>query len=74
VFAIEDNGIGIDPEYHERVFGVFRRLKTDSPGTGIGLAICKAVVERWGGRIWVESELGAGATFRFTVPFKKELR
>jgi PAS domain S-box-containing protein len=67
-FAVEDNGIGIAPEYHDRVFGVFRRLHSDAPGTGIGLAITKAAVERWGGRIWVESDLGKGATFKFTAP------
>ena len=72
VFTVEDNGIGIDPEYHERVFGVFKRLHTDSAGTGIGLAICKAAVERWGGRIWVESQSGSGAAFRFTVPLVPE--
>ena len=70
-FAVKDSGIGIAPEYHERVFGVFKRLDASSAGTGIGLAICKAAVERWGGRISVESEPGAGATFRFTVPYPK---
>lgn len=74
VFAVQDNGIGIAPEYHERVFGVFRRLQTDKSGTGIGLAICRAIVEKWGGRIWVESAAGEGATFRFTVPLHKEIR
>jgi PAS domain S-box-containing protein len=71
VFVVRDSGIGIAPEYHERIFGVFKRLQADGAGTGIGLAITKAAVERWGGRIWVESELGAGATFRFTAPYFK---
>jgi light-regulated signal transduction histidine kinase (bacteriophytochrome) len=70
-FAVADNGIGIDAQYHELVFGVFKRLHADGTGTGIGLAICKAAVERWGGRIWVDSRLGEGATFRFTVPSRK---
>jgi light-regulated signal transduction histidine kinase (bacteriophytochrome) len=69
VFSIRDNGVGIEPQYHDQIFGLFRRLHgREFPGTGIGLALCKRIVEQAGGRIWVESEAGSGAVFCFTVP------
>jgi signal transduction histidine kinase len=68
VFYVRDNGIGIAPEHFERVFGLFNKLDVKSDGTGIGLALVKRIVEVHGGRIWVTSELGKGATFCFTLP------
>ena len=69
ILSVKDNGVGIDPQYADRVFGIFKRLHgRELPGTGMGLAICKRIVERHNGRIWVESESGKGCTFRFTLP------
>lgn len=67
--AVRDHGIGIDAPYQQRIFALFQRLhsREDHPGTGIGLAICRKIVERHGGAIWVESTVGAGSTFHVTV-------
>ena len=72
LISVEDNGIGFEPQYSERIFGLFKRLHSEEyPGTGLGLAICRRIVTRCGGHMWAEGRLGEGAIFRFTLPDAK---
>jgi signal transduction histidine kinase len=73
ILFVRDNGLGISPEYHERIFGLFNKLDPGTDGTGVGLALVKRIVEFHGGRIWVDSAEGQGATFYFTLPVGETL-
>jgi light-regulated signal transduction histidine kinase (bacteriophytochrome) len=72
LFCVSDNGIGIAPQYHQRVFGVFKRLNHSQPGNGIGLAVCKRIVEHYSGNIWLESQERQGARFFFSIPYSRK--
>jgi signal transduction histidine kinase len=75
VIFVRDNGIGIEPQYQKKVFGLFDKLDPNSEGTGIGLALIKRIIETHGGKIWVESEgLGKGSTFCFTIPDSRNVK
>jgi signal transduction histidine kinase len=74
IFYVKDNGMGIAPEYHERVFGLFNKLDAKTEGTGVGLALVKRIIEVHGGSIWVESEAGLGSVFYFTLPKSPETK
>ena len=74
LFRVMDNGIGIDPQYSDQIFGLFKRLhRDDTSGLGMGLALCRRLIEQQGGRIWVESSLGEGSTFLFTLKSAHEV-
>ena len=73
IFYVRDNGMGIDPRFKDRIFGLFDKLDPRTDGTGIGLALIKRIIEFHGGRIWVESEPGKGATFYFTLPRRQQV-
>jgi signal transduction histidine kinase len=68
VFYVRDNGMGIAPEHHDRIFGLFNKLDPKTDGTGVGLALVRRILEVHGGRVWIQSEVGKGATFFFTLP------
>ncbi|HEY1212719.1 MAG TPA: ATP-binding protein [Bryobacteraceae bacterium] len=73
LFSVQDNGQGFNQQYAEKLFGIFKRLHgTDVPGTGIGLAICRAIIERHSGKIWAVGKPGEGATFCFTLPASRK--